>query len=262
MLRSTLSRLYPRLVDSRSGTLSISANVARAFLLADNYLHGARSLEAIVSMSDLTHAGFFGPSNLPSADLLRIHVTADFQEYLREAQLELPVIEALAAACHEAFCRERERQGYKWGAVRDDDAKTHPLLKPYDQLSETDKERNRVTARLTYAKLASIGYKIERAGKAVSPIGSLPEKQSEELMRMEHDLWLREHLLRGYQWAAKTADNLRLHRDIVDYDELSTAERALDAVPIEGIVEVMGRFGYVLVAEPGSSSGGESRSAS
>ena len=48
-------------------------------------------------MSDLTHAGYFGPSNLPSADLLRLHASADFQEHLREAQLELPVIEALAA---------------------------------------------------------------------------------------------------------------------------------------------------------------------
>jgi len=249
MLRSTVSRLYPRLIDSHSGSLSLSANVARAFLLAGEYLHGARSLEAIVSMSDLTHAGFFGPSNLPSADLLRIHVTADFQEYLREAQLDLPVIEALAAACHVAFRREREKQGYKWGAVRDDDAKTHPLLIPYDQLSEADKERNRVTARLTYAKLSAIGYRVERAGSAASAVARIPEEQSEELMRMEHDLWLREHLLRGYQWAPKTADNLRLHRDIVDYDELSAEDRALDAVPLQGIVEVMDHFGYVLVAE-------------
>ena len=69
---------------------------------------------------------------------------------------------------------------------------------------------------------------------------------------MEHDLWLREHLLRGYEWAEKTSDDLRLHRDIVSYDELSAAERALDAVPIQDIVEVTGRYGYVLVnrAEP------------
>src|SRR5208282_2169364 len=126
----------------------------------------ARSLAAIVSMSGLSHAGHFGPAHLPSADLLRMHVTADFQEHVREAQLELPVIEALAAACHESFCHERERQGYKWGAVRDDEAKTHPLLKPYEQLSESDKERNRETARLTNAKLSSIGYRIVRTAAA------------------------------------------------------------------------------------------------
>ena len=252
MLRSTASRLYPHLIDADTGLLSISANVARAFLLANDYLHGARSLEAIVSMSDLSRAGYFGPSNLPSADLLRIHVSADFQEHLREAQLELPVIEALATACHQSFCRARVKQGYKLGAVRDDEAKTHPLLKPYEQLSEADKERNRVTARLTYAKLSSIGYGIVRAGGSAAPIRSLPLEQSEELMRMEHDLWLREHLLRGYEWAEKTSDDLRLHRDIVSYDELSAAERALDAVPIQDIVEVTGRYGYVLVsrAEP------------
>ena len=249
MLRSTLSRLYPHLIDSHTGMLSISANVARAFLLASDYIHGARSLEAIVSMSDLTHAGYFGPSNLPSADLLRLHASADFQQHLREAQLELPVIEALAASCHESFCRERERQGYKLGAVRDDQARTHPLLKPYEQLSDEDKERNRVTARLTYAKLSAIGYMIQRAGGSASPIRSLPAEQSEELMRMEHDLWLREHLLRGYAWAEKTSDDLRLHRDIVNYDELSAEDRALDAVPIQDIVEVMCRYGYVLAAK-------------
>ena len=38
----------------------------------------------------------------------------------------------------------------------------------------------------------------------------------------------------------------------VDYDELSAEDRALDAVPLQGIVEVMDHFGYVLVAEKAS----------
>ncbi len=249
MLRSAVTRLYPHLADAQTGMLSISTNVIRAFLLADKYLHGARSLEAIVSMSGLSHAGHFGPAQLPSADLLRLHVTSDFQAHVREAQLELPVIEALAAACHQSFCDEREKQGYKWGAVRDDQARTHPLLKPYDQLSEADKERNRETARLTDAKLSSIGYRIVRtaAGKHAPAITSLPREQDEELMRLEHDLWLREHLLQGYEWAEKTQDALRLHRDIVRYDELTAEERALDAAPIQNILENLVRYGYILL---------------
>lgn len=249
MLRSAATRLYPQLADAQTGTLSISINVIRAFLLAENYLHGARSLEAIVSMSNLGHAAHFGPAELPSSDLLRLHVSTDFQQHLREAQLELPVIEALAAACHESFCQERERQGYKYGAVRDDDAKTHPLLKPYDQLSEPDKERNRETARLTDAKLSAIGYRIVRAaaGKQAPAVTCLPPEQEAELMRQEHNLWLREHLLQGYEWAEKTQDALRLHRDIVSYDQLTAAERALDASPIRNILENLVRYGYILV---------------
>jgi hypothetical protein len=249
MLRSAVTRLYPHLADAQTGMLSISTNVVRAFLVANSYLHGARSLEAIVSMSGLSHAGHFGPAQLPSADLLRLHVTTDFQEHVREAQLELPVVEALAAACHQSFCEEREKQGYKWGAVRDDEARTHPLLKPYDQLSEADKERNRETARLTDAKLSSIGYRIVRAaaGKLAPGVTSLPQEQDEELMRLEHDLWLREHLLAGYEWAEKTQDALRLHRDIVSYDQLTAGERALDAAPIQNILENLVRYGYILV---------------
>jgi hypothetical protein len=82
---------------------------------------------------------------------------------------------------------------------------------------------------------------------SASRIGRLPTEHSEELMRMEHDLWLREHLLRGYQQAETTSDSLRLHRDIVTYDELSAGERALDAVPIQDIVKVIGQYGFVLV---------------
>ena len=249
MLRSAASRLSPRLVDRRTDVLSISTNIVRAFLLVNSYIHGARSLESIVGMSDLSNATYFGPANLPSADLLRLHVSADFQERLHEAQLELPLIEALAGACHEAFCYQREKQGYKWGAVRDDTAKTHPLLKPYEQLSERDKERNRGTARLTYAKLTSIGYQIMRAagGDPGTAIHSLTPEQYEALMRAEHDIWLREHLLQGYEWADTTQDALRLHRDIVKYDELSAEDQALDAVPIRNIVEIIRRYGYVLV---------------
>src|SRR5208337_4733968 len=62
MLRSAVTRLYPHLADSQTGMLSIGTNVIRAFLLAEKYLHGARSLEAIVSMSGLSHGGHFGPA--------------------------------------------------------------------------------------------------------------------------------------------------------------------------------------------------------
>jgi RyR domain len=115
--------------------------------------------------------------------------------------------------------------------------------------SAPDKESNRETARLTDAKLSSIGYRIVRtaAGKAAPTVASLPQEQAEELMRLEHDLWPREHLLSGYEWAEKTQEALRLHRDIVSYDELTAPERALDASPIKDILENLLRYGYVLV---------------
>jgi RyR domain/ATPase family associated with various cellular activities (AAA) len=253
MLRSSISRLYPQLLDPQNGLVSISTNVIRAFLLAGKYLHGARSLESIIAMSDLSHAGYFGPAHLPSPDLLSLHVTPDFQAHLHEAQLELPVIEALAAACHESFCREHAKRGYKWGPIRDDGAKTHPLLKPYEQLSEADKERNRGTARFTHAKLSSIGYLIKgaAAGGTAHAIDRLPPDQFEDLMRAEHDLWLREHLLQGYQRAENSQDALRLHRDIVPYNELPAAERALDALPIQNVVEILRAHGYVVVNKDG-----------
>jgi RyR domain len=84
-------------------------------------------------------------------------------------------------------------------------------------------------------------------GDRAHAIDRLAQEQFEDLMRAEHDIWLREHLLKGYEWAEKTQDALRLHRDIVAYDQLPARERALDALPIQNVVEILRGHGYIVV---------------
>ena len=72
LLRSVLERSYPHLIDSQTGMASISTSVIRGFLRVKEFFHGARSLEAVVNMSALTHAQHFGVAELPSDDLLRL----------------------------------------------------------------------------------------------------------------------------------------------------------------------------------------------
>lgn len=45
---------------------------------------------------------------------------------------------------HESWCRWKYDHGWQWGETKDEDAKTHPLLKPYSALSPADKAKDEV----------------------------------------------------------------------------------------------------------------------
>ena len=252
LLRSVLERSYPHLVDQKTGMAAISTSVIRGFLRVKEFLHGARSLEAIVNMSALTHAQHFGVAELPAADLLRLHVAEDFLKHVQEGQLEVAVIEAIAEDSHERWRKKREEALWTWGPVRDDKNKKHPMLRPYIELSEPEKEKNRLPARLTQAKLAEAGYRIQRQSKAEPTslvIPTFSPAEYDKLMRIEHDIWLRDHLLDGYEWAEESNDYLRLHRDIAPLDKVPPEDQSLDRENIDSIPAVLSKLGYTLVKD-------------
>jgi hypothetical protein len=71
IVRDQLDRLAPQL--SPDDTLRISDGVLDGLLFAPSYLHGARSLEAILTNSTLIGAREFSPSLLPPRHLLELH---------------------------------------------------------------------------------------------------------------------------------------------------------------------------------------------
>jgi hypothetical protein len=74
LLRSLLQRKTPQIVDGE--VVRIDPGVLRAFLGADGYTHGARSMEAIVDMSALAGKSRFERASLPPANQLALHVEA------------------------------------------------------------------------------------------------------------------------------------------------------------------------------------------
>jgi hypothetical protein len=74
LLRSLLKMKVPQLVAD--GRVSIDPGVLRAFLAVDRYLHGARSMEAIIDMSALAGKLVFERSSLPAPHQLALHVDA------------------------------------------------------------------------------------------------------------------------------------------------------------------------------------------
>ena len=79
---------------------------------------------------------------------------------LPEGLMELG--EALSKNTHEVWAKRRIRDGWTYGPRRDDAAKKHPCLVPYESLPEGEKAYDRDTALETLRLIVALGYKIVR----------------------------------------------------------------------------------------------------
>ena len=69
--------------------------------------------------------------------------------------------ERLAENAHDLWAQERFSQGWTYGPQRDDHAKKHPCLVPYDRLPDSEKEYDRHTTMGTLRAILALGYRIE-----------------------------------------------------------------------------------------------------
>ena len=86
--------------------------------------------------------------------------------------------ERLAENAHELWAAERIAQGWKYGPRRDDTAKEHPDLIPYQRLPESEKAFDRQAAAGTLKAILTLGYRItspldadRKAPPAAGPAG-------------------------------------------------------------------------------------------
>ena len=82
-------------------------------------------------------------------------------------KIELPedlpeLTEMIAENVHENWSIGRIADGWTYGETRDDDKKTTPCLVPYSELSDSEKEYDRVTALQTLKLIVALGYKISK----------------------------------------------------------------------------------------------------
>jgi hypothetical protein len=70
--------------------------------------------------------------------------------------------ELLAKNTHETWAAKRIREGWTYGPQRNDEKKEHPDLVPYEELSDEEKEYDRMTAVETLKLITLLGYKISK----------------------------------------------------------------------------------------------------
>lgn len=73
-----------------------------------------------------------------------------------------PLIEEMAKNVHEVWAQNRLREGWTYGPVRDDIAKTHPCLVPYEELPESEKDYDRATSQETLKFILTSGFAISK----------------------------------------------------------------------------------------------------
>lgn len=74
----------------------------------------------------------------------------------------LPLIEEMARNVHEVWAKNRVAEGWSYGPVRDDEAKKHPCLVPYEDLPESEKDYDRATSQETLKLILKSGFVITR----------------------------------------------------------------------------------------------------
>jgi hypothetical protein len=72
----------------------------------------------------------------------------------------LHLLEEVAKHVHDTWAQRRIDEGWTYGPERNDAAKTHPSLVPYEELSEEEKEYDRQTALETLRAVATLDFEI------------------------------------------------------------------------------------------------------
>src|SRR5690348_12682166 len=70
------------------------------------------------------------------------------------------LVERLAANIHDVWARERMDEGWTFGPARDDVARFHPSLVPFDALPEAEKDIDRAVVRNALLPLLKLGFTI------------------------------------------------------------------------------------------------------
>ena len=74
----------------------------------------------------------------------------------------LELTEEIAENVHEVWAQGRIREGWTYGAERNDEKKETPCLVPYNELPESEKAYDRNTALETVKLIVKLGYRIEK----------------------------------------------------------------------------------------------------
>lgn len=187
-----LRSLCGRKLKMKKGEVRINKNVLQAMLLVPKYKHGARSMEAILDMSNLEN-NVWEPASLPFCSQLSLHVDADafIKLVLREVILN-SYIEDLAKKIHENYLRTMLGNGIK----------NHPSAVPWNDLAEEFKDSNRGQAHCIAKELHSTGYDYDTGDTPFPSIEKFDPATILTLARNEHLRWMNEKKANGWKYAS------------------------------------------------------------
>lgn len=243
ILRTILKINVPKLFQKN--VLQIDQGVLRAFLFISKYKHGIRSIESIITMSQLAGKKSYQRSALPSEEQLDLHVDGhEFLALVHEVELTGALLEELAEANHRLFCQDLEKKGYQPGPKTDEESKTHRSLKPYQELSEEEKNRNRNAVRDIPQILASIGYIMIPVRSDAPPFQfSEDSDELEKLTRWEYERQERLKETGGWRLDVRKV----VPTTSLPWEKMPEAQKKSYRDLIRLIPHILGQAGYTIV---------------
>jgi serine phosphatase RsbU (regulator of sigma subunit) len=135
-------------------------------------------LPAEIKYSNIDNAAHI-PTKLLSIGYKIRHVKKGFKPFA--LHLNDSEIETMAKVEHIRWSWEKRLNGWATGSIKDDVRKTHPSLIPYEQLSESEKQKDRELVKLIPAFLQDIDYeafpvspnRIKKLSYAIKPQSSI-----------------------------------------------------------------------------------------
>jgi len=228
--------------------LDFDSDLLDALLLVPKFEHGARSLEKVIAELRRDDGGPIRRSALPAPALLAMHVDAKaFDALLKrnEGFRKSRMIEALAAAIHRNYLELSKTQGSDVAANFD---------KPYDQLTQTDKEPNRTAARRIPRILALVGagiIEVKQGDAANEPtaddVAAYLRFHRELLAEEEHKAWMEERIASGWRYGTPRDNVRKLHPLLVSYAKLPEDQKNKDRDAIDHIPQIVAEAGYRIV---------------
>ncbi len=243
LLRSQIERRAGQLMNSKTGELAIEDGVLRAFLAIPNYVHGARSMEAIVGMSTLSGQHRFTASHLPPRAQLGLHVDAnEFLSLVDRERLPDGLEEKLAESIHAEYQRKKHQLfPRKRGAPSD------PALNNWYALADEYRQSNLHQASDIPRKLREIGMYIapEDPMNGRQPVLSFDVKDVETLARIEHDRFVAERMQAGWRQGNRSLGG-RTTPFLVPWDDLPHENKELDRNAIRVLPVILAPLGYAI----------------
>ncbi|HAB18818.1 MAG TPA: hypothetical protein DCE44_20555 [Verrucomicrobiales bacterium] len=200
VLRADLERLFPDLIHPESKRAAIAPNVLHAFLSAERYEHGARSIGALVAMSALAGAKAFTVSALPSEELRELHVSGDFSDHLNAPVWTEELLLALAQA---GWLGWKHQKPFSVDVV--ETTAHRDLVGEWNQLDPRAKMDNTDPVPRRLLELNQLGCAfVPHSGDSDCPPLDAAEKDAliEKLIDPEHRIWLSRRLVEGWEHAA------------------------------------------------------------
>jgi Flp pilus assembly protein TadD len=142
----------------------------------------------------------------------------------------------LAESVHDAWAAQRVREGWKYGPRRDDQAKTHPDLVAWAELSDTEREYDRISARETLRFIRARGFEVVPRPSAAPPAPrdataartAIAEARGASRLVT---LWISRD---EKTWASDRDLHLLLARRLIDAGEAFIAQEVLRAARLTG----------------------------